>query len=229
MFHPRILGARPAGFASSVLLLAALLVIAIPAAPATASDGACPDADGVTVVVDATDIGGAIETRCATGDPATGRSALELAGFAVTDGQPGMICAIDAQPDPCPTTFEGSYWSYWHGSASGDWVSYQVGADASDPVPGEIEGWRYNDGSMGPGIAPADIAATVVTQASVPPPTAMPSAVPTATPGDDSSSPPSATGDRLVLLTAIGVTALIAVLVVVFLVRSRNRRASEKA
>lgn len=229
MFQPRILDARQAGFASSVLLLAALLVIAIPPAPATASEGACAGADGVTVVVDATDIGGAIVTRCATGDPATGRRALESAGFVVTDAQPGMICAIDAQPDPCPTTFEGSYWSYWHGSAGSDWVSYQVGADSSDPVPGEVEGWRYNDGSTGPGIAPADVVAAVATQAAAPSPTPKPSATPTAATGNDSSSTPTATGDRVVLLTTLGVAALIAVLVVVFLVRSRSRRASEKA
>jgi hypothetical protein len=238
MFRTRMLGARPAGFASSVLLLAAALVVALPAAPATASEGACPDGNGVTVVVDATDIGGAIVTRCAMGDPTTGRSALELAGFVVTDSQPGMICAIDAQPDPCPTTFEGSYWSYWHGSPGGDWISYQVGADSSDPVPGEVEGWRYNDGSVGPGIAPADVTAPLASQSSVPSPAATPTpsaagtstATATAKPaGDDSSSTASATGDRLVLLTAIGVAALIAVLVVVFLLRSRNRRASEEA
>ncbi len=236
MLHPRILEARPAGFASSVLLLSALLVIALPAAPATASEGACPEGDGVTVVVDATDVGGAIVTRCATGDPATGRSALESAGFVVTDSQPGMICAIDAQPDPCPTTFEGSYWSYWHSSDEGDWVSYQVGADSSDPAPGEIEAWRYNDGSTGPGIAPADVVASVATPANVPSPTAAPAAtvtvtataMPAATAVDDSSSTASDAGDRLVLLTTVGIAALIAVLVVVFLMRSRNRRTSEE-
>jgi len=234
MFHTRILEGRPAILAASALLFAALLVIALPSAPATASEGACPDGDGVTVVVDATDIGGVIVTRCAPGDPATGRDALESAGFVATDSQPGMICAIDAQPDPCPATFEGSYWSYWHATADGDWVSYLVGADSSDPVQGEVEGWRYNDGSAGPGIAPADVAAEVATQSSAPSATASPAAAvtvtatPTAAAVDDSSSNATATGDRLVLLISIGVAALIAVLVVVFLVRSRNRRASEE-
>ncbi|NYI41035.1 hypothetical protein [Demequina lutea] len=235
MLHPRIVQARPAAFASSVLFLTALLVIALPTAPASASEGACRDGSGVTVVVDATDIGGSIVIKCAAGEQATGRSALEAAGFVATDSQPGMICAIDAQPDPCPTTFDGSYWSYWHGSPGGDWISYQVGADSSHPVPGDIEGWRYNDGSTGPGIALADVAAPVATQASVPSATATPTPsaadTPTATAkaaGDNSASTASATGDRLVLLTTIGVAALIAALVVLFLLRSRNRRASEE-
>src|SRR5680860_152638 len=138
MTHSRYPYSRGAGLASSTFLLGVLLMIGLSAAPASASEGACSDGSGVTVVVDATDIGGSIVIKCAAGAQATGRSALEAAGFTPTDSQPGMICAIDAQPDPCPTTFDGSYWSYWHGSPGGAWISYQVGADSSHPVPGEI-------------------------------------------------------------------------------------------
>lgn len=41
----------------------------------------CGTTEGVTVVVDFTDLGGSIEVGCAEGDPASGREALESAGF----------------------------------------------------------------------------------------------------------------------------------------------------
>ena len=216
MIHPPFLRTRGAGLASSALLLGVLLMIGLPPAPASASEGACSEEGGVTVVVDFTDLGGGIVAGCASGDPVTGRSALEAAGFVATDSQPGMICAIDAQPDPCPATFEGSYWSYWHGPAGGDWVSYQVGADSSDPVQGEIEGWRYNDGSTGPGIVPGNVADMERLTA------------PTTTVDEPSSSPASTTTDDIVLFTALGFAAVIAVLVILFLARSRRRGASEE-
>lgn len=230
MTHSRSPYARGAGLASSTFLLGVLLMIGLSAVPASASEGACSDGSGVTVVVDATDIGGSIVIKCAAGEQATGRSALEAAGFTPTDSQPGMICAIDAQPDPCPATFEGSYWSYWYSSAAGDWTSYQVGADSSKPLPGGIEGWRYNDGSTGPGIAPADVLVTDVaaTDGAATGVAATDAAPAEVTVTASAPAPASDSADQLVLLTTIGVAALIAVLVSVFLVRSRNRRASEE-
>jgi hypothetical protein len=135
---------------------AAILPLEHAAAATVAADGGC---SGVTVVVDFTDIGGGVTLGCAASGFATGRDALQSAGFASTDSQPGLVCTINANPDPCPTTFEGSYWSYWHGT-SGDaaWTSYQVGADGSHPVAGGVEGWRYNDGAVGPGLSPQDAA-----------------------------------------------------------------------
>ena len=66
----------------------------------------------------------------------------------------GLIGAIDALPDPCPATFEGSYWSYWYATPGGEWQSYLEGSDTAVPAPGAVEGWRYSDGSAGPGIVP---------------------------------------------------------------------------
>lgn len=160
------------GLAVAVLGLAAL----VPAAPAAAMDmDGCTD--GVTVVVDFTDLGGEVRTGCATGDPASGREALEQAGFTPTDSIPGMICAIDSLPDPCPEEFDGSYWSYWTGS-EGEWTAHVAGADTVDPAPGDVEGWRYNDGSTGPGLTPAEAAAAVGTH-----------------PADDGAEGPAATTD----------------------------------
>src|SRR5690606_38157828 len=131
----------------------------------------------VAVLGDCTDLGGEVRTGCATGDPASGREALEQAGFTPTDSIPGMICAIDSLPDPCPEEFDGSYWSYWTGS-EGEWTAHVAGADTVDPAPGDVEGWRYNDGSTGPGLTPAEAAAAVGTR-----------------PADDGAEGPAATTD----------------------------------
>lgn len=143
-----------------IALLASIPVsTAVAAAPSgVVPAGACEGASGVSVVVDLTDVGGDVVIGCATGDPATGRQALLDAGFVVADAPTGMICTINSAPDPCPVTFEGSYWSYWSADAASDWTAYAVGADSSDPVPGGFEGWRYNDGTTGPGVQPAALA-----------------------------------------------------------------------
>lgn len=141
---------------------ATLAAAVVPAAPGAAMvpAAACVGEEGVTVVVDFTDLGGGIEVGCAAGDPATGRDALAAAGFTPADGAyPGMICTIDAQPEPCPAEFTGSYWAYWSAEDGGAWAAYQVGADAADPAPGAVEGWRYNDGATPPGVTSAALAA----------------------------------------------------------------------
>ncbi|MFH5821481.1 hypothetical protein [Georgenia sp. AZ-5] len=119
--------------------------------------GACAPGEGVTVVVDSSDLGGELRVGCAPGDPATGRDALEAAGFTPTDSAPGLICAIDALPDPCPAEFDGNYWAYWSAGTSGEWTMRSEGADTADPAPGEVEGWRYNDGGTPPSVAPAEL------------------------------------------------------------------------
>lgn len=140
---------------------AAAAVPAVPVAPtspllpaAVAPSGPCPDEDGVTVVVDASDIGGEVVVGCAPGDPESGTAALLAAGFTEARDPSGFICAIDAQPDPCPTEFTGVFWSYWSAEPGGEWESYSVGSDDSDPAPGSVEGWRYHDGSEGPTVEP---------------------------------------------------------------------------
>lgn len=191
--------------------------------PALAADASC--SDGVTVVVDFTDVtvdgqAGTVEVACADGDPENGRAALVAAGFTVTDSQPGFLCAIDSRPDPCPETFDGSFWSYWHATPDGEWTSYQVGADSSDPIPGRIEGWRYNDGTTPPGIAPGDVADAVATS--------TPATDPQEAPGDEPGTEPpgeqvQAAQGAALTATAIGFLVVIVALVVVFAVRARRR------
>jgi len=152
---------RAAASAAAVALVA--LVPALPAqataAPAEVTGTACADDAGVTVVVDLTDLGEDLRVGCAQGDPATGREALESAGFTTTDSVPGMICAVDGLPDPCPEEFDGNYWAYFSAEADGEWTARTEGADTADPAPGTFEGWRYNDGSAGPGVTTAELAA----------------------------------------------------------------------
>ncbi|WP_447925937.1 hypothetical protein [Georgenia muralis] len=208
-------------------------VVTAPAA--TVTGGACTGADGVTVVVDLTDLGGTVEVGCADGDPATGGAALESAGFVPTDSSPGFICAIEGLPDPCPEEFDGSYWSYWTAEAAGDWVAQTEGADTTDPVPGSFEGWRYNDGSTGPGVAPAALAgtamdsptadATTTQDASVPPPDTA-EAAPTDASGEgatgDEAATDGASDGGFPVGAAIGVGALAVVVAGVAVVRRRS-------
>lgn len=188
-----------------VLALALAATLAPPAAAAPpvgqAVLPAC--ADGVTVVVDFTDLGGEIETGCAT-EAATGTEALRSAGFTDTRDASGLVCAIEAAPDPCPETFSGSFWSYWHAAPGGAWESYLEGPDTAVPQPGAVEGWRHNDGSTGPSVTPsaADAAGTTATPA----PTDGATAVLEAPTDDGARSAPS-TG----LLAAAVLLALLAV------------------
>ena len=136
-----------------------------------APTGSCPDGT-VTVVVDFTDLGGRIEIGSAT-DWSTGTAALTSAGFADTRDASGMICAIDSLPEPCPAEFTGSWWTYWSAENDDAWQFAAEGPDTTEPAAGGIEGWRYHDGTAGPGITPADAAelpATVTADGAVAPP-----------------------------------------------------------
>ncbi len=211
--------------------LATVVTLSGLAAPATAAgNGACTDPSGVTVVVDFTDVGGAVETGCATA-PTTGTDALQQAGFVDTRDASGLICAIDATPDPCPATFTGSYWSYWSAPAGGEWESYQVGSDTSTPAPGSVEGWRYFDGSAGPTIAaPAAATAEASTEASTEASaesSATPSAEPTATQeatlmAATDAAEADSTGGTSPWPWLVGLTALVAAAAATFVVRRRR-------
>ncbi|MGV8978551.1 MAG: hypothetical protein ACOH17_10945 [Cellulomonas sp.] len=208
--------------ASAQAPLAAQAPVAARAPVATVTGSACPGGSGVSVVVDFSDLGGDVTIGCATGDPSTGREALIGAGFTATDSTPGMICAISSAPDPCPTTFDGSYWSYWSAQPGTAWVASTVGADSSDPAPGAFEGWRYNDGATGPSLLPAAIQAASATAASAPTSQATLTAIAAAAPagaGDDGTSWISTTAISVVVVLLVGAAAQVA----------RRRRAAPAA
>ncbi|MFC4554597.1 hypothetical protein [Georgenia faecalis] len=179
-----------------------------------APTGGCADDDGVTVVVDLTDLGGELVAGCAAGDPASGREALTAAGFTAVDGEvPGFVCAIDGLPDPCPTEFTGSYWAYWTAEPDGEWTAYTEGADTTDPAPGALEGWRYNDGATGPGIAPADVVAAAATSAGD---------AGTAGATDEAATAGEASG--MTTGTLVGIAVLVLLLAAAAVVAVRRRR-----
>ncbi len=205
--------------------LATVLALSGLASPAAAAgNGSCTDPDGVTVVVDFTDVGGAVETGCATA-PTTGTDALQTAGFVDLRDASGLICAIDAMPDPCPATFTGSYWSYWFAAPGGEWQSYLVGSDTSTPAPGSVEGWRYSDGTAGPTVAAAAVRTTSATTeaspsasaaASAPAPTVAPSAGETLSAGTGAAvQDGTSQGVQVWLIAALVAVALVAVVAVV--------------
>lgn len=136
----------------STLLLVALVgaLLATPAAPAEADT-----CDGVWVVVDASELGGGTQTRCAAGDPGSGLQALEMAGFSYTfvPRIPGMVCTIDGRPDPCNGAPSDAHWSYWTASPGGDWQYSSKGAGNRDPAPGTVDGWSFGAGDP-PGTPP---------------------------------------------------------------------------
>lgn len=182
------------------LVAAVVLAPATPAAPAHAAAEGCPP-DSVTVVVDSTELGGQIAVGCASAG-GSGTDALVAAGFTETRDAGGYICAVDARPDPCPTEFTGSFWSYWHG-ADGQWQSYEVGSDDSTPEPGAVEGWRYGDGSSTPGTAPDEARPTTEAAAA-----------------GDTADDEASTGLSPAVIGGIG---LIAVLVVAAVLAARRR------
>ncbi len=144
--------ARAVHLAAVVAVLVSVLTLAGPVAPPAAAD----TCDGVWVVVDARAAGGSLSTRCATGSPADGLAALQQARHTYTfvPRIPGMVCTIDARPDPCNGAPASAYWSYWYAEAGGSWTYATVGAGARTPPPGSVEGWRFGDGSAPPGTAP---------------------------------------------------------------------------
>jgi hypothetical protein len=162
--------------------LAPLLVTVLVGPAQAAPTGPCTDPAGVTVVVDATALGGQVTVGCASA-PATGTAALEEAGFTDARDSSGLICAIDAQPDPCPTTFSGQYWSYWY-AQDGTWQAYAEGSDTAVPAPGGVEGWAWSDGSTPPGVDPAALTAGSGVTASTSP-SAAPSTPATVSEGGD--------------------------------------------
>lgn len=141
---------------SVIALLAAITALPVVPGGLPATPAAADTCDGVWVVVDARTLGGSITTRCAPGTPGSGLAALEAAGhrYSFVPRNPGMVCTIDARPDPCNGAPADAYWSYWHAPAGGSWNYSNFGAGNRTPPPGSVEGWRFGDGSAPPGVAP---------------------------------------------------------------------------
>lgn len=135
-------------------LAIATVVVAL-AMPAVADDaaawtnGPCPTASGVTVVVDFQELGGGVHVRCAPGAVSSGFHALQQAGidYQTTVRFPGFLCKIAGQPanDPCVNTSPASaYWGYWVAPRGGQWCYSNWGAGNRTPPQGTVEGWSFS-------------------------------------------------------------------------------------
>lgn len=120
--------------------------------PSKGSPGFCPNANGVTVVIDFQELGGTTIVRCAPGDQATGLTALKNAGIQIAGTNrwgESFICRIEGKPgpdsEPCIDTPPASaYWSYWHSPNAGNWTYSQWGVTNRKPPPGSFEGWSFS-------------------------------------------------------------------------------------
>jgi hypothetical protein len=133
------------------------------------SDGPCPTADGVTVVVDFASLGEGVHVRCAAGSPSTGFGALELAGIDYDTAlrSSGFLCRIAGKPstDPCiDPSPAAAHWSYWLADRGGSWCYSNLGAGVRRPPKGTVEGWVFEQGSSAAGSRPPAIAPPAAVQ-----------------------------------------------------------------
>lgn len=137
---------------AKAVLVAGLLVGAAftGAAPASAaSNGPCSTPDGVTVVVDASALGGPVTERCAAGEQPSGLAALANAGFSVTPvaTQAALVCRIDNLPSVDAQSCQSgipidAYWAYFRADRGGPW-RYSTWGAHTRPTPGGVEGWVF--------------------------------------------------------------------------------------
>jgi hypothetical protein len=179
-----------------VLVALAMLVVAgatlvlglVRAGPAAAA------ASCVAVVVDFRQLGGAVQTGCAQGDPSTGLQALGRAGFGYAPRpRDGLICQIDARP-ACTASTNTTYWSYWYRApGSSRWVYASEGAGTHNPKPGSTEAWVWqNGGKTPPPNIRADVICPQLAATATPKPTPKPSRPkPTGTTSGKPTSKPS--------------------------------------
>ena len=188
-------------------LVAAALVAAAAYAgasttPAVAAAGGCPDAEGVTVVVDFHDLGGGLQQTCdVDGGGRDAESLFVRAGYALTkvQRQPAFVCRINGVPadDPCVNTPPAdAYWTlWWSDGTDGRWSYSSLAASGLKIPEGGYVAFSWNEGSGQdkPGMTPKPRAAPSPTPTSKPSktPTAKPTPTPTAP--ATTSAPPSAT------------------------------------
>lgn len=155
MRSPRRIG--PAALTGG-LTLGLVALGAVNGPVAGAAEAGCTAGSGIRVVVDLGAFGGGVQVSCVTGDPASGRAALQAAGFAVSDvpRQRGFVCTINANPNPCNGAPDDAYWSYWHAPAGGAWTYSSFGTSNRDPAPGTVEGWAFGSGTP-PSVSPPGV------------------------------------------------------------------------
>lgn len=181
--------------------------------PNRGTPGPCPDASGVTVVIDFQQVGtGEVVVRCAPNVHAgsTGLDALYDAGFQIEGTRrwgEGFICRIENVPapgedipingdpnyrEPCIDTPPAlAYWSYWHAPDGGTWEYSNFGVKNRTIIPGGFEGWSFSLNATEHTNPPPRVPPT--RPAPVPSPMPTPSPTPSPSPGPSPSPTPGAT------------------------------------
>jgi hypothetical protein len=137
--------------------------VTLAAALAAGCAGPDPAAGRAALVVDRGD--GEPIVRCVelSGPSISGielleRSGLELS-YDVSGSMGTMVCGIagtgcdfprEACLCGCPGEGECRYWSLWTGAPGRGWERAEAGADSRRVVDGDVQGWRFGDGSTPP-------------------------------------------------------------------------------
>jgi hypothetical protein len=188
-------------------MAAAGLLLAVTALPASAIDtgkgtpGYCPDATGITVVIDFQELGGTTIVRCAQGDQATGHAALKNAGVQIAGTSrwgEALVCRIEGKPgandESCKDTPPpGARWSYWYAPNGGAWKYSEWGAMDRKPPPGSFEGWSFSKDKTDTTTPPPRIAPIRPGGQSKPPPPPPPAAPPQPPPNNPAPPPAAVT------------------------------------
>lgn len=171
------------------LFVAAFGGLVLPTAPAAAA--ACPDAHGVTVIVDFHELGGGVQGACVGGGgDKLAKSLFGSAGFALEEvqRQPGFVCRVQGLPaeDPCVNTPPAdAYWAvWWSAGVSGSWT-YSTQGIGSLRIPdgGSVAlSWNGRSGRVTPRATAPRHAAR---------PTDNPSNKPTKKPGNEPRKAPA--------------------------------------
>jgi hypothetical protein len=145
------------------LLVAAVGVVALTTAtagtagtasadPAPARSAAAAGCDGVRVVVDYNELGGADRTACAA--PGTAAEVFDAAGFALefVPQQPGFVCRVTGLPESGPCFDGDAYWSLWWSDGDAEWTYATLGVTALEVPAGGLVGfaWHEGDGDAAP-------------------------------------------------------------------------------
>ena len=175
---------KPVAAAVGAAIAFGAIAVSVPRRGAAAS--ACCDTVGVTVIVDFTHFGRAIERGCEPDAPANALDAVHAAGF-TTAGTArygdAFVCRIDSLPSPkseaCTDTPPAkSSWSFYHARATDRvWTYSTLGVVSYHPAPGTLLAFAFGN-SAKPGVLPSGAAVptstTTTTAPRKPPPRTTP-------------------------------------------------------
>jgi hypothetical protein len=174
---------RIAAMLTGAVAVATSLVSA--AAPAASAAHAAGRTICVALVVDFDELGGGVQSTCATIQQGkTGYDVLAAAGHAFSICSNGVLGSIDGKPsDGCTQkNDEQHFWSYWHRAPDKTrWTYSTEGGGTYEPASESTEGWRWTK-SPPPDVAYSSICTS----------TPSPHTTSTAKPGSGShsSTPP---------------------------------------